>query len=399
MKLKSFFIAILGMFIWTSCNSNQVNQIRIPTASVRKALNSLSALPIADEIESVEYIPLEMTNDNASLIDGVVDFAITSKYIYVLVGKESRIVLFDRQGHFLRTFLQQGQGPDDFNGMIGFIQANEADDRFYVIGNKIGVYTLEGKFVENLPINSPIIYAHHLGNGRIGAIAMPLMPFQDGSFGIGIFRENGEVIMNKNDFYSPLVPKEISGFTFGVTGSPSDGEQYSVLFKMASNDTIFRLSADTIQPALVVGLGNSDEEIIRGLNTQEIKKFPAAGDIFVLDMFDTSRCFYLRMMQDEKFYVASVDKQSGQTVVEQCDIPEKDANNLADINMQLGMVGSKGYSHFPVWGRIVGNNLVQVVTPYEVEIFKEQSKIAIPQGLEKINANENPIFIIYKIKN
>lgn len=399
MKLKSFFIAMLGMLIWTSCNSNQVQQMGLPTASVRKALNSLSTLPIADEIESVEYIPLEMTNDNASLIDGVVDFAITSKYIYVLVGKESRIVLFDRQGHFLRTFLQQGQGPDDFNGMISFIQANEEDDRFYVIGNKIGVYTLEGKFVEDLPINSPIIYAHHLGNGCIGAIAMPLMLFQDGTFGIGIFRENGEIIMNKNDFYSPLVPQEISGFTFGVAGSPSDGEQRSVLFKMASNDTIFRLSADTIQPVLVVALGNSDEEIIRGLNTQMIKKFPAAGDIFVLDMFDTSRCFYLRMMKDEKFYVASVDKQNGQTVVEQCDIPEKDANNLADINMQLGMVGSKGYNRFPVWGRIVGNNLVQVVTPYEVEIFKEQTKITIPQGLGKINANENPIFIIYKIKN
>lgn len=37
---------------------------------------------------------LERTNDDASLIDGVVDFAITSKYIYVLVGKEARIVLF-----------------------------------------------------------------------------------------------------------------------------------------------------------------------------------------------------------------------------------------------------------------------------------------------------------------
>ena len=399
MKAKSFFIAAVGVLVLASCNSNQVNQTGLLTASIREALNSPTTLPIADEIESVEYIPLEMTNDDASLIDGVVDFAITSKYIYVLVGKEARIVQFDRRGHFLRTFLQQGQGPDDFNGMIGFIQANEEDNHFYVIGNKIGVYTLEGAFIENLPINSPVIYAHHLGNERIGAIAMPFMSFQNGSFGIGIFREDGEAVMTKNDFYSPLVPQEKSGFTFGITGSPSDGEQQSVLFKMASNDTVFRLSADTIQPALVAALGNSDEEVIRGLNIQDIKKDPADKDVFVLDMFETFRRFYLRMKQNEKCYVASVDKLTGKTVVEQCDIPQKSANNLADINMQLGMVGSKGYNQFPIWGRLLGNNLVQVVTPYEIETFKEQTEITIPQELEKVNSNENPIFIIYKIKS
>lgn len=397
--MKSFNNLFLALLLLSSCNSTPTTPTACVTADIRKGMNNLSILPLDEEIESVTYVPLEVTADDASLIDGVIDFAITSKYIYVLVGKESRIVLFDRQGHFLRTFLQQGQGPDDFNGMIGFIQANEADDRFYVMGNKIGVYTLEGKFVEDLPINSPIIYAHHLGKGRIGAIAMPLIPFQNGSFGIGVFRENGEMIMNKNDFHSPLVPRENSGFTFGITGSPSDGEQPSFLFKMAGNDTIFRLSADTIQPALVARLGNSDEEIIRGLNTQNIKRFPGDGDIFIVDMFETSRYFYLRMKLDEAFYVASVDKQSGQTIVEQCDVPEKDANNLADINMQLGMIGTQSYNRFPIWGRVLGNNLVQVVTPYEMEIFKEQAKIAIPQGLEEINANENPVFIMYKIKN
>lgn len=397
--MKSFNNLFLALLLLSSCNSTPTTPTACVTADIRKEMNNLSILPLDEEIESVTYVPLEVTTDDASLIDGVIDFAITSKYIYVLVGKESRIVLFDRQGHFLRTFLQQGQGPNDFNGMIGFIQANEADDRFYVMGNKVGVYTLEGKFVEDLPINFPIIYAHHLGKGRIGAIAMPLIPFQDGSFGIGVFRENGEMIMNKNDFYSPLVPRENSGFTFGILGSPSDVEQQSVLFKMASNDTIFRLSADTIQPALVARLGNSDEEIIRGLNTQNIKRFPGDGDIFIVDMFETSRYFYLRMKLDEAFYVASVDKQSGQTIVEQCDVPEKDANNLADINMQLGMIGTQSYNRFPIWGRVLGNNLVQVVTPYEMEIFKEQAKIAIPQGLEEINANENPVFIMYKIKN
>lgn len=101
--------------------------------------------------------------------------------------------------------------------MIVFIQANEAENRFYVIGEKIGVYTLEGEFVEDLPVNYPVIYAHHLGNGRIGAVSMPLMPFKR----IGVFREDGEVIMSKNDFYSQLVPQEDSGITFGVMSSPS----------------------------------------------------------------------------------------------------------------------------------------------------------------------------------
>ena len=63
------------------------------------------------------------------------------------------------------------------------------------------------------------------------------------------------------------------------------------------------------------------------------------------------------------------------------------------------MVGSKGYKQFPIWGRILGNNLVQVVTPYELDMFKEQTKIAIPQDLQKGDMDANPIFIIYKLVN
>lgn len=88
MNTKSFFMVAIGVFVLASCNLNQVDQTGLLTASVRDALNSPATLSIADEIESVEYIPLEMTNDDASLIDGVVDFAITSKYIYVLVARK-----------------------------------------------------------------------------------------------------------------------------------------------------------------------------------------------------------------------------------------------------------------------------------------------------------------------
>ena len=105
------------------------------------------------------------------------------------------------------------------------------------------------------------------------------------------------------------------------------------------------------------------------------------------------------MMLNGKYYVASVEKLSGLTLVEQCDIPDTKVSNLADFNIQLGLVGTKGYKQFPIWGRVLGNNLVQVVTPYELEMFKEQTKIVIPQELQTKNADANPIFIIYKLVN
>ena len=65
---------------------------------------------IRDRIKGVTFVPLEVTTDDASLIDGVYDYAVTDRYIYVLPVKEPRIVLFDRQGRFIRTLVKEGQG-------------------------------------------------------------------------------------------------------------------------------------------------------------------------------------------------------------------------------------------------------------------------------------------------
>lgn len=401
MKTKIFgsYLFVLLTFMSCSPSIKEEKEGNIVTASVREAFQNLSALPIAEEIESVEYLPLEITDNDESLIDGVVDYAVTSKYIYVLVGKEPRIVLFDRQGNFVRTFLRQGQGPNDFRGMIGSLQVDEKNDNLYVIGSKIGVYSLEGVFKKDLSLNRPFVYSHYLDHNYIAAICTPFIPFKDG-FGIGVFDENGDSIACKNNFYSDLVPKDISGFTFGMAASPSDNFK-SVLFKMAANDTIFRLSAEGIYPVLICSLNNSKEETIRGLNIRKVTKFPASYDIFVSDMFETNKYYYLRLMKDEKYYVTSIDKKSGETIVEQCLNPTDDIYTLADINIQLGLTGSRGWRGFPIWGRMLreNNTLVQVITPYELEVYQNSGEIRIPNELISKIKGDNPIFVFYKLKN
>lgn len=54
---------------------------------------------------------------------------------------------------------------------------------------------------------------------------------------------------------------------------------------------------------------------------------------------------------------------------------------LADANLQHGMQGTRSYRNFPVWGRVIKDELVQVVTPYELNLYKSLRSITIPQEL------------------
>lgn len=55
---------------------------------------------------------------------------------------------------------------------------------------------------------------------------------------------------------------------------------------------------------------------------------------------------------------------------------------LADANLQHGMQGTRSYRNFPVWGRVIKDELVQVVTPYELNLYKSLHSITIPQELD-----------------
>ena len=70
------------------------------------------------EIADVEYIPLE-TNEQ-SLI-GNTDFqAISDKYIIIGDMKYFQIIIFDRQGKFIRCINKRGQGPGEYNSFYAF---------------------------------------------------------------------------------------------------------------------------------------------------------------------------------------------------------------------------------------------------------------------------------------
>ena len=399
MKRKQL-LYLLTSSLLVACQPKADVGTEIPVANLRELISNPSMLSLNEEIKQVEYIPLRTTEDDQSLIDGVAGFAVTSKHIYVYPVKEQRIVLFSRQGEFIRTLITFGQGPGEFNDMLSDIQANEERNRLYLFGfSGIWEYTLEGEYLQKYEYKQQAIFQRLLTVDRLGAVAFPYMPFKNGSFGLGIFTLQGDTIAIKNNFYASGVAPEKAGFTIRSAASytPTDN---SILFKMGANDTVFRITDKTIEPACILQLNNSDKEVRMSIDATDFGSMQDSGsssDIIISEMMETPSYYYFRLRYDEGHFVMALHKETGKAMVEKC-IQPADLTTLSDANLLSGMLGTRSYQNFPIWGRMEGDCLAQVITPYELSLYKETNKITIPEALQGVGEDDNPIVILYHLK-
>ena len=121
-------------------------------------------------------------------------------------------------------------------------------------------------------------------------------------------------------------------------------------------------------------------------------------DYFVSDLFETPRRYYFRLRNNDGHYVASVDKKTGEALVEKCEQPAS-LKELAATTLQHGLLGTRSYQGFPVWGNMTGNDLVQVITSAELDYYKNIRSILIPEQLKNLGEESNPVFIFYKLKD
>lgn len=171
--IKKFLF--VPLMVLAACGSKHNNSTDgFITVNLRDCVDKTTVTELADEIKDVSYVSLEMTDDNASLIDGVANFVVSEKYIYVLPAKEMRVALFSRSGKFIRTLIRQGQGPGEFSGTICNMQLDEKNNKLYLFDiQDIWVYTTEGEFIEKKHHDYMSILSYELADNKIGAISFP----------------------------------------------------------------------------------------------------------------------------------------------------------------------------------------------------------------------------------
>ena len=229
-----------------------------------------SEINISKEISKIEYVPLELTDDNESMIASILDCCVTNEYVFIVSSKQGGVFQFNRQGRFVRKFAKTGNGPGETQQILS-VSADENKSLLYVSELfSTSVYRFDGSFVKKVVSSRGFSYQYLIKDDLMAEIGAEYVPINvPGMFGMGVFSLNGDTIEIKNDFIdSTLTPVEETGLknVYGIYSK--DG----LLCSVESNDTIFFLSSSGIKPMYFLKMDNSKESKSNSLsiNNQEI---------------------------------------------------------------------------------------------------------------------------------
>ena len=119
---------------------------------VLKAFDNQKNIKASEFIQDIEFIPLESSKD--AWFRYAYNYLVSEKYVMVIDGERAHMVLFDRQGNFIRTIGTKGEGPGELLDPREATMDLSEGLVFVYDGyqGKLVKFTIEGEFVKEIDI-------------------------------------------------------------------------------------------------------------------------------------------------------------------------------------------------------------------------------------------------------
>ena len=316
---------IVLIILLTVCHSNKNDTAHTSeypiTIDIDEAIRNKIEFHLSDLIDSITYIPVEsIIGDYVMYLSGNMlkisqNYIISENYLW---GGD--LVLFDRNGRFIRKIAQRGQGPGEYN-FINDMAIDETHETVYVLSmSKLFKYNLEGKFLGVIDLSEvsglPNLLAQKIAVSPSGQILVNLgNRMGDLRYRCLLLDDKGNLVnMLKNNLthtFDPNVPLYMA----------PEGTYYIYNDRIHIKnicDTLFVVENDSFQPKYVFKTGgkNQSNHITHTEYVEKIQQF-AFGTIFETD----SKVFF-QFRLNEKIYNACYDKKERKAY----------SNSLKDVN-------------------------------------------------------------------
>lgn len=402
-RIVSIILFVLSTLTLSGCSSKKGSEeTSVLTVEMRKNIGTNNPITFKDEIKSIEYIPLEITDDDASLLPDLLDICVSDEYIFISPGKVGGICQFDRRtGKFIRKFAKEGRGPGETQIIFSIYSDDKTKQLIVVQDNMTLLYSFDGEYITSKRNFHPLSFQDQIDTNTIAKVGS-FIPFTSTDFfGVGVFTTEADTIALKKDWDRPdIIAKDISGLkdqSMNVSLS-----EKSLLFFNASNDTVFRLAKKGISPAFILDRRNSEESLHNALAAYSFEKsYDDSRDFVVQDFFETFNSFYVRAYFNgsDEMHIYQLDKQTGKTTAQISPVSRHELFGY-DWKMQgIGIERVKG--GLPLWvskAQLNKRILIQYIQPAEILYLKEKGFISkIPPELGSITDDSNPIVVIYHL--
>ena len=160
MKLKILLDLIIIMFISGCSEQNQTFQT-IKKNNITTFLNNQKEADPTLKVNFVEKVVITGDNDSLNqqqLFTNPVNVAVDkSDNIYILDRNLCSIKKYDKEGKFIKSFLERGKGPGETNSPTIFNIVKDTLRLFDGSSKKTMLFNLDGKFIKNIDFNESLI--------------------------------------------------------------------------------------------------------------------------------------------------------------------------------------------------------------------------------------------------
>ncbi len=305
MKTLSY-IGFLLLFL-VSCQRNSSKGIE--TIDIEAALKSKGELLLSEIASDVQFIALHNLDSATYIQNNVNQYCVGEQVICVVNTNPAEILLFARDGNFIRKIGRRGKGPGEFNS-IPVIALNESNKTILIADNlfkKFIVYNYEGVCLKEKPFkNYPDIALMRVGDIALGADGNYILEHEWMQSAIGKCF-NLLVLNPQLELVQTSCPgSSASGSNFASLNSQRIQEVHGAVRYWSKNtDTVYSISKDySIQP--LYQFNNPDRLVMDAMGNRALK-----GHVALTAFLETSNYLLIEGEVARKPFLISYNKKTG----------------------------------------------------------------------------------------
>ena len=300
--MKTSFIFLLAVVLLLRSFNNPYNfkNSSIPALpyqiDIEKGIKNVRSVPLSTLGSQLEYIPLE--TDPACLLKSISNAFVSDSFLYVSDG--SRLLLFVRNGKFIRQIGSEGKGPGEYSRIADFIVDKNSREIYILSSRMVLIYSFNGQFKMDFKIDFPC--SQFIMNEKNNLIFHPFnlpIPTTEPGYSWYITDKSGVVLTKMIN----SLKRVNRGFT--VPTSPLYMFDRTPHFMEFGIDTLYYLDNLVKKPYAIFKLGN-----IKFKPDPTMEEVPGLqGKIFIYDVKENAKSLFIRIMDDSTTY-CNFDKSS-----------------------------------------------------------------------------------------